>query len=169
MRAFVFAILIGLAAPASAADPAAQLVETMQTERALASVFRDLGPLFGAQVVAQLEREEATRATIQEITTKGRGGRERLEQILAETFLAEMRKSFPEIKAELAAAYREKLTTAELEELNRFFSSGVGAKYVGLEPVFEAKLKSVGESVGMKVGMAVLPRAMERVEAEMMK
>lgn len=161
-------VAAGAAAP-DAGDPAAQLVETLETDRVMENIFSDLAPLFGAQVVAQLSSQAETRAMIDRFVTQGRGGRERLQAILAEEFLNGIRGRFPEVKAEIAEAYRANLTEAELVELNRFFSRGVGAKYLAMAPEVQKHLETLGQRIGMEVGARALPRALERAETEMMQ
>lgn len=154
------------ASPAFAADKADQLVAALQVDEALESAFSSLAPLFGAQVLAELERQPGTKAMVSELATKGRGGRERMQAILAEEFLVELRKSYPHFRARIVKAYRAKLSDAELDAALQFFSGSAGAKFLSIQADFESTMKAEGEKVGAKAAMAAVPRAFERIEAE---
>ena len=170
MRRFVSRSLVAaallVAGPALAADKTDQLVAALKVDEALESAFSSLAPLFGTQVLAELERQPGTRDMVSELAAKGRGGRERMQEILAEEFLVELRKSYPHFNAQIAEAYRARLSDAELDAALQFFSGSAGAKFLSIQADFESTMKSEGEKIGAKAAMAAVPRAFERIEAE---
>lgn len=169
MRYLMFAVALAAAHPAAAADRADALAQMVGSDEKLDLVFNRLSPVFGTQVVAYMLGDKATKPMIEKVIAEGRGGRARLEAILSEEFLVEIRKSYPSMRDEMAAVYREKLTAAQIDELARFFASGAGAGFLALDVQMDARLAAAGEKTGAKAGIDALPRALERVEAEMMK
>lgn len=165
LRAAAFALLLSCAAPAFAADNSEKLVEAMGTDQTLANMIAVMQPTVGKQVLYELENNPETKAMMGNVIGT-KVSRDRAEAIISDEFTTEFRKSFPEIKAKLAQYLDSKFTDAEIDELIRFYSSGVGAKYIALQPEMQKTMQQVGMSVGMKAGMAAIPRAMERIEAE---
>lgn len=163
----IVAAALLVAGPAMAADKSDQLVEAMKLDDALESTFAGLVPLFGSQVLAEMERQPGTRTMVAEFAARGPGGRERMEAILAEEFMIELRRHFPQIKAELARTYRAKLSDAELDAVLQFLGSSAGAKFITAQQDVESAMQETGEKIGAKAAMAAMPRAFERIEAEL--
>lgn len=163
----IAAVALFAASPALAADKSDQLVSVLKIDETLETTFVALAPLFGAQVIAELERQPSTKAMVTQFAANGRSGRERMEAILGEEFMSEMRKSFPQIKARMAEIYRAKLSETELDALLQFYSSSAGAKLMAIQADLASTLKQEGEKIGAKAGMAAMPRAFERIEAEL--
>jgi Uncharacterized protein conserved in bacteria (DUF2059) len=160
-----FAPALAQAAPAGTAK-AKQLVDSLDYDRKLESGFALLSPLFGAQMVTQLEANPASGAYVRDLADRLPGGRERLSQLLSEEYLAEMRKAFPAIKAELASFYASRFSEGEMDELIHFFTTGTGAKWTALEAAVQSHMKAVGERYGTQAGMAAGAQAAQRAEAE---
>ena len=173
MKARLFtltAALLPAAPPALAAEPdrAAQLVSLMGIEAKLDEVFSTLVPMFGTQVVAQVESDKGTSGTVRNLIENGRGGRERLQKILAEEFLAELRKTYPAMIADFTAAYRNALSPAELDAAIGFLKSPAGQKFMAAEKQTQASMKAIGERAGMTAGMAAVSNGFARAQREML-
>ncbi|BBE32486.1 DUF2059 domain-containing protein [Sphingosinicella microcystinivorans] len=170
-RLFALATALMLAAPpAHAAEPdrAAQLVTLMGVEAKLDEVFSTLAPMFGTQVVAQLETDQGTSGTVRNLIENGRGGRDRLQKILSEEFLAELRKTYPAMIADFTSAYRNALSPGELDAAITFLKSPAGQKFVAAEKQTQASMKAIGERAGMTAGMAAVSNGFARAQREML-
>lgn len=73
--------------------------------------------------------------------------------------MGEMLKRFSQRKGELiqeiARLYAEKLTLAEIKELTRFYSKGVGAKFIALQPELMQRSMMFGQRWGEQIGREV--------------
>ena len=70
--------------------------------------------------------------------------------------LARMTQRKQELIDEIAALYAQKLTTAELKEITRFDSTGVGAKFVNeVQPQITVESAAIGQRWGQKLGAEV--------------
>ena len=80
------------------------------------------------------------------------------EKDIAEVFAA-IGKRFLDRKGEvfdeIAALYAEKLTAQELREIAAFFRTGVGAKFVTLQPELVQKSMVIGQRWGERIGRDV--------------
>jgi hypothetical protein len=156
-----------LSQPAPAASAKARaVVELLGTEQILDTMFRDLSPLVGAQIVSVLENTPATRLYAEGLIGRLAGGRERLVAIFAEEFLAEIRLAYPDVKAETARLYQSHFSETELDQLHRFYSTGAGAKFLRLQPEFQEQMRLFGQGKGRLAGEKVGPRGLERAEVE---
>lgn len=164
------AALLLAAPPALAAEPdrAAQLVALMGVEAKLDEVFSTLVPMFGTQVVAQLESDKGTSGAVRNLIENGRGGRERLQKILAEEFLAELRKTYPAMIADFTSAYRNALSPSELDAAIGFLKSPAGQKFIAAEKQTQTSMKAIGERAGMSAGMAAVSNGFARAQREML-
>jgi len=170
-RLFTLAAALLLSAtPALAAqtDRASELVALMGVEAKLDEVFSTLVPMFGTQVVAQLETDKGTSGTVRNLIENGRGGRERLQTILAEEFLGELRKTYPAMIADFTSAYRAALSPAELDAAIAFLKSPAGQKFIATEKQTQASMKAIGERAGMTAGMAAVSNGFARAQREML-
>lgn len=173
MKTLLLAAAALLAASSALSQPAptpsanAQaFVELLGTEQILDTMFRDLSPLVGGHIVSELENTPATRLYVGDLVARLPGGRQRLIDIFAEEFLAEIRLAYPEVKAEAARVYQRHFTDAELDELHHFYSTGAGAKFLRLQPELQAEMRVFGQSKGRMAGEKVGPRGLQRAEAE---
>jgi hypothetical protein len=164
------AALLLAAPPALAAEPdrAAQLVALRGVEAKLDEVFSTLVPMFGTQVVAQLESDKGTSGAVRNLIENGRGGRERLQKILAEEFLAELRKTYPAMIADFTSAYRNALSPSELDAAIGFLKSPAGQKFIAAEKQTQTSMKAIGERAGMSAGMAAVSNGFARAQREML-
>jgi hypothetical protein len=73
--------------------------------------------------------------------------------------MGEMLKRFSQRKDELiqevARLYAEKLSVEEIAELTRFYSSGVGAKFIALQPELIQRSMLFGQRWGERIGREV--------------
>jgi hypothetical protein len=171
MRVLILAaaiLLPALPVHAAEADQAAELVALMGVEAKLDEIFSNIVPMFGTQVVTQLEADSSTSSTVRQLIENGRGGRERLQKILAEEFLAELRKTYPAMLAELTTAYRSALTPAELGATIAFLKTPAGQKFMAAEQVTQARMKAAGERSGMTAGAAAVSNGFVRAQREML-
>jgi uncharacterized protein len=60
-----------------------------------------------------------------------------------------------ELIDEIAILYAQKLTSEELKEITRFYSSGVGAKFIQLQPELAGQSAVIGQRWGQKLGTEV--------------
>lgn len=164
------ATLLLSAAPALAAEPdrAEQLIGLMGIEAKLDEVFSTLAPMFGTQVVAQLEADQSTSGTVRNLIENGRGGRDRLQKILSDEFLAELRKTYPTMLTDFTAAYRSALSPAELDAAIGFLKSPAGQKFMAAEKQTQARMKAIGERAGMTAGMTAVSNGFARAQREML-
>ena len=69
--------------------------------------------------------------------------------------LARMSARKQELIDEIALLYAQKLTVEELKEITRFYSSGVGAKFIELQPEIAGQSAAIGQRWGQKLGAEV--------------
>jgi hypothetical protein len=73
--------------------------------------------------------------------------------------MGEMLKRFSARKGELleqiAGLFAEKLTVAETRELIRFYSTGVGAKFIAMQPEMMQRSALLGQRWGEKIGREI--------------
>jgi hypothetical protein len=73
--------------------------------------------------------------------------------------MGELLKRFSDRKGELidqiAAAYAEKLSLDELKELTRFYSTGVGAKFIAVMPELMQQSMALGQRWGESIGREI--------------
>ena len=73
--------------------------------------------------------------------------------------MGEMLKRFSARKGELieqiAGLFAEKLTLAEIRELTRFYSTGVGAKFIAMQPEMMQRSALLGQRWGEKIGREI--------------
>ena len=70
--------------------------------------------------------------------------------------LARMSQRKQELIDEIAGLYAQKLTAAELAEITRFYSTGVGAKFVNeVQPEITNQSVAIGQRWGQKLGAEV--------------
>ncbi len=171
MRFFVLvaaSLLSASPALASGQDRGAELVKLLNVEAKLDEVFATLAPMFGTQVIAQLERDAGTSATVQNLIANGRGGRERLQSIFADQFLVELRKAYPAMIDSFKTGYGAALSPAEMEATITFLKSPAGKKFLAAEQQAQANMKAAGERAGMTAGMAAVTNGFERAQREML-
>lgn len=60
-----------------------------------------------------------------------------------------------ELIDEIAVLYAQKLTTEELKEITRFYSTGVGAKFIEMQPEMAGQSAAIGQRWGQKLGAEV--------------
>ena len=72
-----------------------------------------------------------------------------------EAVLARMSARKQDLIDQIAVLYAEKLTAEELKEITRFYSSGVGAKFVLLQPELAGQSAAIGQRWGQKLGAEV--------------
>jgi len=174
----LFLLAMAAATPATTAPAAAQpsaaaargsaeaLVDLMGIEAKLDKTFAALGSAFGGLVIAQAQTEPQGAAWVNGLIAKLPGGRDRLVQILGEEYLKEIRKTYPALKAKVAEAYRGHFTDAELQEMIRYYSSGVGAKQLAFEAELQDIMAESGREAGREAGSAAAVAAMRRAERE---
>lgn len=165
---FVLLSCAAIPAHAQAADAADELVQLLAIERKLDAVFTDLAPLYGSQVVAQFMSDKSTSAIVSNLVTNGRGGRERLEAILSEQFLLELRKSYPTMIAEVKSAYGAALAPNEVKATVDFLKSPAGQKFLAAEVTTQEQIKGAGQRAGMTAGMAAASAGFARAQREML-
>ena len=69
--------------------------------------------------------------------------------------LARMSARKQELIDEIALLYAQRLTVEELKEITRFYSSGVGAKFIELQPEIAGQSAAIGQRWGQKLGAEV--------------
>ena len=77
---------------------------------------------------------------------------------LSEVFdavLARMSARKQELIDEIAVLYAQKLTSDEMNEIARFYSTGVGAKFIQIQPELAAQSAVIGQRWGQKLGAEV--------------
>lgn len=60
-----------------------------------------------------------------------------------------------ELIDEIAVLYAQRLTTDELKEITRFYSTGVGAKFIQMQPELAGQSALIGQRWGQKLGAEV--------------
>jgi hypothetical protein len=60
-----------------------------------------------------------------------------------------------ELIEQIAGLYAEKLTLSELKELTRFYTTGVGAKFIALQPELTQRSMSFGQRWGEQIGREI--------------
>lgn len=173
MIRMIFAATLALALPAaaqtdSAALPAAErLMMVMGVEAQFEQIFVISAPAMAQNAVAQLEASQTTREMMDALTKGDYARKERVKAILAEEYLAAFRVQKARMLRDMAREYSTAFTTAELEELARFFSDGAGAKYVAQQPMLQEKLTRANQRIGIEVGMVATPKAITRAQDEL--
>jgi uncharacterized protein len=72
-----------------------------------------------------------------------------------EAVLGRMSARRQELIDEIAGLYAQRLTTEELKEITRFYSTGVGAKFIQLQPELAGQSSVIGQKWGQKLGAEV--------------
>ena len=139
---------------------AASLVEKLDVQRTVDTMLNDLKGLFADNAIAAIEREN------RDFFQTRPGGRERFNEILGEEFLVAMRARYPDLKKMTAQQYASFFTAQELQELQQFFSSGVGSKWLNVSPQLEGAMSKWGESAGTMAGAEAFVAALKRADAE---
>lgn len=142
-----------------------RLINLLDVEKGLDSIFIPLVPLFSGNVIAALERDPATADAIR-IKLGNVDGRRRLAKLLEEEFLTGMRARYPEIKVAAVKEYRSRFSESELGILADFFETGAGAKWIEQQPALQASLSKAGEAIGAEVGSRAVMLALQRAESE---
>ena len=150
---------------ASQVEEAAALVDKLQMDRQLDKLFTNLKGLFAENVVAGMTRNDVN-GRMQKMLDTMPGGRDRFVSILGDEFVSAMRMRYPEFKAQAAQRYAELFSQQELHELNMFFSSGVGMKWLLNSSKLEEAMGEWGGKAGMKAGVEAMANTMQRIEAE---
>lgn len=181
MRIIGLAILLAAAAPAAAQEVppapapasapaapsgvalAAELVELLGIAQQLDMTFKSIMPLMTENVAAAIANSGAASVEIR-AALASEAGRAHVKGIIAEEVMQGFRDRYPRVAAELAKAYAEKFTDAELRDLIAFYRSPTGAKLLRLQPELQQMLGKVGERIGLEVGMEAIPRAIEKLE-----
>lgn len=70
-----------------------------------------------------------------------------------------------ELIDQIASLYAEKLTLEELQELTRFYSSGVGAKFIAMLPELMQRSMLLGQRWGEAIGREIEAEASSRSAA----
>jgi hypothetical protein len=65
---------------------------------------------------------------------------------------------------EIAALYAEKLTLEEIRELTRFYSSGVGAKFIAMLPELMQQSMLLGQRWGEAIGREIESEARQELK-----
>ena len=72
-----------------------------------------------------------------------------------EAVLARMSARKQELIDEIAVLYAQRLTADEMQEITRFYSTGVGAKFVQMQPELAGQSAVIGQRWGQKLGAEV--------------
>lgn len=184
MTPLCFALLLAGAAPAAAQpapvraptesiDPARlaagrQLVELLNLEQTLDTMFVPLMPVFAQAVIGMLQADPDTRQVMTVLLDKGDGGQEKFVAILSQEFFKSIRARYGMFKESAATEYARAFTEPELRELIAFYSSGTGAKALKIAPELQKRMSRAGEEIGRKAGEEAGRRAFERAEREML-
>ena len=147
---------------------ARQLIDASGIDATLDRMYIQLAPVFAHGVIGALSAETETRDALSAIQQQ-EDGQQRLVAILSQEFLTAMKAQYPALKDIAAREYAEAFTTAELEELLRFYSSGTGAKALQLLPVLQQKMAQSGQELGRAAGVEAGQRAFERAAREILK
>lgn len=157
-------LLAAEASPAANAEATA-LVEKIEIERVLDSMFVSLKSVFAENAIAGMTRDDSG-GEMQNFFNSLPGGRDRFAQILGDEFLEALRRQYPEMKAAMAKEYATAFDLEELKALNIFFSTGVGQKWQATSPKIEKSMGEWGRKAGMKAGAEAFSAALKRIEAE---
>jgi len=152
-------------AGAAKAEAASALIDRLQMERQLDAVFLGLKGLFAENVIASMTRSDKD-GQMAGFFGALPGGRDRFAEILGDEFVTALRKRYPEFKQQAAAKYAEIFSAEELAQLNGFFGSGVGHKWLSNSPAIEQAMKEWGQKAGMQAGLEAMTSAMKRVSGE---
>ena len=144
------------------------LLDTMQIDRTLDSMFVQLAPNFATSVIGSMLTSEAGKPVVEQLIAKGTGGQPRLQQILADEFLTSISRQYPALKDKVAQEYATALTIDELTAINRFYTSGPGAKFLLVSPGLQQKLTLTGQSLGRVAGEEAGMRGIDRAIKEML-
>ena len=131
-----------LAQKAPAADPArVASAKAMMAAAGVSKQFDTIMPLIFRQMQGLFLQQHPTQ-----------------QKALTEIFdavLARMTARKQELIDEIAVLYAQRLTAAELDEITRFYSTGVGAKFIQLQPELAGQSAIIGQKWGQKLGAEV--------------
>jgi hypothetical protein len=144
-------------------EAAAALVEKLELERVLDSMFSTLKNMFAENAIAAMTRDDSE-GKMRDFFNALPGGRDRFAQILGDEFLEALRRQYPEMKMAMAKEYAAAFNRTELEELTGFFSTGVGQKWQAVSPQVEKSMGEWGRKAGMKAGAEAFAAAIKRLE-----
>ena len=144
----VFAFVVALPAPleaqkvAPAADPArVASAKEMMVAAGVAKQFDAIMPLIFNQMQGLFLQQHPKQ-------------QKELKDIF-DAVLARMSARKQELIDEIALLYAQRLTVEELKEITRFYSSGVGAKFIELQPEIAGQSAAIGQRWGQKLGAEV--------------
>lgn len=150
-RAAVLGVLAGAwlaavspahAQKAPAGDPARiQSAKAMMTAAGVSKQFDTIMPLIFKQMQGIFLQQHPTQ-----------------QKQLSEVFdavLARMSARKQELIDEIAVLYAQRLTSEEMNEITRFYSTGVGAKFIQMQPELAGQSALIGQRWGQKLGAEV--------------
>ncbi|HWK35215.1 DUF2059 domain-containing protein [Sphingomonas sp.] len=150
------------AAPAGPAL-AAELVGLLGIDQQLDLTFTSIMPLMTENIAAAIANSGAASVELR-ASLASEAGRAHIKGVIAEEVMLGFRDRYPRVATELAKAYAERFTEAELRDLVAFYRSPAGAKLLKLQPELQQTLSKVGERIGLEVGMEAIPKAIEKLE-----
>jgi hypothetical protein len=145
-------------------EAATTLIDKLDLERTLDSMFLNLKSMFAENAIAAMTRDDSD-GKMRDFFNALPGGRDRFSQILGDEFLAALRRQYPEMKVAMAKEYAAAFTQEELGSLNGFFSTGAGQKWLAISPKLEKSMGEWGRKAGMKAGAEAFAAAIKQIES----
>lgn len=136
-----------------AVEHARKLLDAMGSKAAFDRVFEPLAPLFAQAVLGKLADSPTGMAALAKINAQPGGtGRAGFERLLQTEFLTGVRARYDDLLDKSARHYAEQFSLAEIDQLTTFYSSGVGAKYIRIQPELQQMIKVDSSAIGAEVG-----------------
>jgi uncharacterized protein len=142
-----FGLLVALSVPvaaqkAPAADPArVASAKEMMVAAGVAKHFDTIMPLIFNQMQGMFLQQHPNKQN-------------ELKDVFG-AVLARMTERKQELIDEIAVLYAQRLTAEELREITRFYSTGVGAKFIQMQPEIAGQSAAIGQRWGQKLGAEV--------------
>lgn len=156
---------VAAAPDAERLDAATRLLNAMNIERQYDSMLGQMIPVMTAQIFEQV-RDSATTPDALRQQLSDPATLQRLRQTFTDETAREFRARYGRMKSETAQEYARTFTTAELEELIRFYASPVGRKALETLPELQQRLFPIGMRIGAEAGQAAMKTTLERVSLE---
>lgn len=140
--AWLVAASPAFAQKAPAADPARiQSAKAMMAAAGVSKQFDTIMPLIFKQMQGIFLQQHPTQ-------------QKQLGEIF-DAVLARMSARKQELIDEIAVLYAQRLTSEEMGEVTRFYSTGVGAKFIQMQPELAGQSALIGQRWGQKLGAEV--------------
>jgi hypothetical protein len=146
---------------------ARELLQVMRIETTLEALFQQLAPAMGMSMVGLMAGDPDAKPFLDRLASEGKGGQNRLIQLLAEESLASMKTRMPRIIDEIATSYAALVSEEDLRAGIAFYTSPSGSRLLAVEPQLQAETSKATGKIGEEAGREAVQRAFDRLMQEL--